>query len=330
MMGLIAVALHLVINHSLRNFKTSKFGAFNKVMAGDVNAEIVINGSSRALSHYDPIVIERITGRSAYNIGMNASQIDVELAVLKTYLKHNAKPKLVIQNLDLFSFEATKKGEIYDPGYFVPYLYEPELYEPLRRIDPVVWKWKYIPLYGYTVDDMRFTWISALLGCIGIHGREDYYQGFNPREGTWNRDFDQYKIQNRKGVKFEIQPAGIQSMEEVIRLCKSRDISFVLAYSPEYYEMQDMEINRREIIDKFVELSKRFGVPFWDYSDSELSHRQDLFQNSQHLNARGAAAFSEDLARRLADGSIRYNAVEFRSEHAEQKSAAGGGGITSD
>jgi hypothetical protein len=68
--------------------------------------------------------------------------------------------------------------------------------------------------------------------------------------------------------------------------------------------MQSMEKNRAEIINKFREISRQFKVPFWDYSDSPLSKQQSLFNNSQHLNAEGAKAFSIDLARRLAESGL--------------------------
>src|ERR1700733_7665538 len=119
LLGVLSVLLNAAINFGLRRIAVSKFGALNQVMSGKVNADIIIRGSSRALSPFDPRVIQAATGRSAYNIGMNASQIDFELVILKTYLNHNVKPKLVIQNLDLFSFETTKRGDFYDPGYFV-------------------------------------------------------------------------------------------------------------------------------------------------------------------------------------------------------------------
>ena len=116
----LAVALDGAINRGLRSIKTSKFGSLNRIINGQVNADIIVSGSSRALSHYDPRLIEKLTGLTAYNIGMNASQIDFECAILKAYLKHNAKPQLVIQNLDLFSFETTKPGQVYDPGSTYP------------------------------------------------------------------------------------------------------------------------------------------------------------------------------------------------------------------
>src|SRR5690242_1815358 len=60
----IAFGLNLVFNHGLRRVRTSKFGAFNRMMSGEVNADVIINGSSRALSHYDPRIIKQITGSS--------------------------------------------------------------------------------------------------------------------------------------------------------------------------------------------------------------------------------------------------------------------------
>ena len=94
--------LNALINAGLRRIKTSQFGVSNKIVQGKINAEIVISGSSRALSHYDPRIIERITGYSTFNIGLNGSQTDMQLARLKAYLNHNQQPKLLIQNLDLY------------------------------------------------------------------------------------------------------------------------------------------------------------------------------------------------------------------------------------
>jgi len=309
-----SVILHTVINSGLRCIKTSEFGAVNKAMTGKVSAEIVINGSSRASAHYDPRIIHRITGKSAYNLGRNGSQIDMQVAIFKAYLKHNVKPSLVMQNLDLFSFVVTREGGIYQPALYMPYLYDDEIYQAVQRINPDAWKWKYIPLYGYTVVDMRFTWISGLRGFFGWNPREDFYLGFNPRDTVWSGDFERYKAQNPNGVRFEIEARGVKALEELIRLCSSEGIPIVLVYSPEYYEMQQLEINRPEILAKFREISKRFDIPFWDYSDSEISRRREFFQNSQHLNSLGADAFSKALARRLVADRFPGNPMALDDE----------------
>jgi hypothetical protein len=310
LVAIVAVVTDWVINRGLRRIQTSKFGALNSVISGRVDADIVISGSSRALNHYDPRVIQSITGRSAYNIGMNASQIDFQLAVLKTYLKHNTPPRLVIQNLDLFSFETTRKGEIYEPGNYLPFLSDDELYAGLRRIDPNVWKWKYIPLYGYAVEDMRFTWIWGILGFFGMNPSEDYFQGFNPRRQVWTGDFERFRQEHPEGVRYAVEPLGVQNLTEICEICRDRGIALLLVYSPEYVQMQSMEVNRGEIFAQFRAICDRLQIPLWDYSDSAISMDKINFYNSQHLNAIGAQSFSEDLSGRM----VRERLIETNSQ----------------
>lgn len=295
----LAFAIDAAISFSLRRVTTSKFGAFNQVVAGRVNADVVISGSSRALVHYDPRVIQEVTGRTAFNLGMNGVPIDVQLGVLKTYLRRNKKPAMVIQNLEAFTFEATRKGEIYDPAMYVPYLSEPDLYQALVAIDPVVWKWRHIPLYGYAVEDMNFTWARAALATLGAQPQEDYFLGFNPRYLNWTEDFESFQRSVKDGVSYRIEPGGIAALEEVMRLCKEQGIRCVISYSPEYAGIQAMQKNRAEIFAKFRELAAKHGAEFWDFSDSPLCQSTANFYNSQHLNAAGAAKFSLAVAQRV-------------------------------
>jgi hypothetical protein len=251
------------------------------------------------MAHYDPQVIERVTGRRAFNLGRNASQSDMQLAILKAYLRYNSKPQTVVQNLDLSSLVVTHRGEVYEPGFYIPYLYDDDLYAALCRITPDAWKWKYIPLYGYTVEDLRFTWVTGFNRLFGWNPPEDHFGGFNPRSKEWSDDFVHFKESHPDGVRFEIEPDGVRALEDLIRLCKEQGIQMVLVYSPEYGEMQAMTRNRAEIFAVFRTLSERYEVPFLDFSTWEHSLDHKFFQNSQHLNARGAAVFSEDLANRL-------------------------------
>jgi hypothetical protein len=308
LLGVLGYGLDALITGGLRAIPTSKFGSLNRVMTGRVNAEIVINGSSRALTHYDPRIIHAATGHSAWNLGMNGVQIDVQLAILKAYLEHNVAPKLVIQNLEAFSFVTTRPGEIYDPALYLPYVDDPGLYASLRAIDPTVWKWKHFPLYGYAVEDARFTWIFGLLAHVGFAPKEDYFQGFNPRSTPWTGDFERFRASVPDGVRYAIEPAGMRALVELIQLCQSRDIDVILVYSPEFIEMQALQRNRPQIFARFAELSTRFQVPFWDFSASPLGRDKINFYNSEHLNASGAAAFSRELAHQLALAGYGANA----------------------
>ena len=297
---LLAFLLDATISRGLRRINTSAFGVWNQIVDGVINADIVITGSSRALVHYDPRLISERTGLTVFNIGLNGSQTDMQLARLKTYLAHNSRPKLVIHNLDLYSFQTTHNG-VYDPGQYVPYLNDPEIYSAVARLNPDVWKARFVPLYGYTVEDLRFYWIQGIAaGVFGWTPPEDHFLGFKPRHLHWTDDFERFRLKNPQGVRFEIEANGVAVLHELLDLCLKQNIGVVLVYSPEYQVMQTLTANRAQIFEGFHDLQRRFGVPIWDYSASPISAQREYFYNSQHLNATGAAAFSRDLSERLA------------------------------
>ena len=63
--------LDTVVTLGLLQARTGEFGVWNKIIEGKIDADILIAGSSRARSHYDPRIIQEKTGRSAFNIGLN-------------------------------------------------------------------------------------------------------------------------------------------------------------------------------------------------------------------------------------------------------------------
>jgi hypothetical protein len=224
------------------------------------------------------------------------------VAVLKSYLAHNTKPRLLIHNLDLYAFVTSR--EIYDPAQYLPYLGDAPLYATVRRIHPDAWKWKYVPLYGYIVPDMRFTWLLGLKRWIGFEPAEDQIDGFVPRRWAWSDDFEKFHRDHPDGYRTAIEPQGLRDLTELLALCAEKEIPVLLVYSPEYSEIQALQSNRAEIFAQFRELSTRFRAPLWDFSDSDICRTRAFFYNSQHLNADGAAAFSQALAQRLVSSGV--------------------------
>jgi len=294
---ILSILLHAAINQGARQITTSQFGVWNQAVGGTSHAEIVISGSSRALVHYDAATIQDITGLSAYNFGQNATRTDLQFAFLKTYLEHNEDPAFIIQNLDLHSFALSE--EIYIPAQYVPYLNEEEIYAALRRIEPSAWKWRWIPLYGYSVVDMRFTWMTGLKGLVGIDPPEDRILGFNPRYREWTGEFDRFKADNPSGVDIDYESEGIELFDEMVRFCVQRGITIILVYSPEYFEMSALANNRAQIFAIINEIASRYEIEFWDYSLTDITKRRENFYNSQHLNYQGAGEFSRDIGERL-------------------------------
>jgi hypothetical protein len=146
---------------------------------------------------------------------------------------------------------------------------------------------------------MNFTWVSGLKALAGSSPKQDYFLGFSPRDEKWTDDFRKFKAGNPKGVNFAIEPAGIQALEQLIDVCQTNGIPLVFVYSPEYRGMQEMTNDRAQIFAEFHALGDEHHVPIWDYSTWRYDGDQDFFYNSQHLNAKGAALFSDDVANRL-------------------------------
>jgi len=299
LIGALIFGLDGWIGSGFRKLQTSQYGVLNQVMNGQVNAQIVVTGSSRAASHYDPRILQTATGRSVYNIGRNGSQTDMQVALLRAYLEHNRKPEMVIHNLDAFSFQTSR--EIYDPVYYLPYIGDEEFYRPLQKINPEIWKSRYLPLYGYVVEDMNFAWTAGVRGALGLSPREEFFLGFNPRTARWTDEFARFRADRPDGVRWEIEPAGVTLMNDLAKLCQERGIRLVLVYSPEYSEMQRITTNRTEVFAHFGQLAAQYRIPLWDFSAWPHASETEYFSNSQHLNDVGAEAFSRDLGRQLAE-----------------------------
>jgi hypothetical protein len=298
LLGVCMVLLNTLLDSATRRVTTGDIGVWNRIVRGDINAQVLVSGSSRAQTHYDPRLMSRQLGLSAFNIGLNGSQTDMQLARLKTYLRHNHAPRLLIHNLDAFAFQVSH-GEVYDPGQYVAYLDEPDLRVALSRVSPDLWKSQYLPLYGYAATDLRLGWLLGLRERLFGAKSDHLVNGFAPRTNVWTGDFERFRAANTSGVHVAIKPEGVHAVEELLSLCKSQGIQVVLVYSPEYREMQKMTSNREEIFARFDAISRRFGATFIDYSDSPISAHRDYFYNSQHLNATGAEAFTRDLSSRL-------------------------------
>jgi hypothetical protein len=295
LLALVAFASHQIIGFSIRNVEIGEVGAFNRAMSGDVDAEILISGSSRALVQYDPAILGDALKMRAFNLGRNASHTDFQAAVLEAYLARNEPPALVVQNLDSHSFEPTV--EIYEPGQYVPHLGIEPLYRGLQKIDSDVWRWKYLPLYGYAVEDLKLIWLRSFFAHFLDSSQPNL--GYSPNDLQWTGEFDAFKLANPAGVPRRIEPDGVSALVKIIQLCHAANARLVFVYSPEYAEAQSFTSNRAALFHKFHSIAAANGIRFLDFSSSDICRDRANFYNSQHLNRNGAEKFSRELGAKL-------------------------------
>ena len=198
----IAFGLQEILVFGLNRCNTSARGVWNKVIHGEVNAEILVCGSSRALIHYDPRIISREIGKSAFNTGRTGTFPDLQLSWLKTYLVHNRAPHYILLNVDRNCFCTTKHP--YEPEQYIPYLDEPDLYRELVSRERRFARERRIPLLG--IIEHRLV-LTALGGLVRLNTREDRFDGFEPKDIPWTGEFEKFKALHPTGELASVENA---------------------------------------------------------------------------------------------------------------------------
>jgi len=88
----------------------------------EINSEIIILGSSRALNNYNPEIISATTGLSCYNLGVSGSNILFHETMLDLVIQYGNQPKMIIYNIDDYGTLFKMDGVIYRKDVLYPYV----------------------------------------------------------------------------------------------------------------------------------------------------------------------------------------------------------------
>ncbi len=307
----LSVALHSYLMEGLKARTTGDFGDWNRIINGRINADILVTGASRAQCGVDVLTLEYYFKKKCFNLAMKGNSLTLQLARLKVYLKHNKAPEVIIQ---VVGRNALRKPRAYNPGQFVPYLNEEELFRPLIRISRHFIFARYIPLYSFALQSPSFT-KDAWQGLTGQEDPPQCNNGYCPVDMVWDRKSDLATVKKLypNGIIDQITPEGKDAFVELVRLCREKHIRLILVYAPGYYEFNNFVVNYEEGKALYHQYAGQYGLDLLDYSSADISRQEDMFLNSQHLNYKGATRFSEDLARDLGplitagrDGDVNF------------------------
>jgi hypothetical protein len=277
-------------SHAMKEYPT-----WNAILDGNLNAEILIYGSSRAWVHFDSKLIEDSLRHPVYNLGMNGHTFNMQYLRHILALKHNPKPKLIIHSVDIGTLS---KGSLYNPDQFLPYmLWSKPFYKYMSNYEGYSSFDYRIPLvryYGKT--DAIKTAIQMLLSPeTNVVERVKGYQG---QKRAWNNDFDNAKKEMKQYV---VTPDSLtlSAFEAYLIDCKKQGIEVVLVYSPYYIEGQEFISNQSQIIDLYKTLAHRQDFSFLDFTNDEICFDKKYFYNASHMNTLGAELFSRKLCTQI-------------------------------
>jgi hypothetical protein len=265
-------------------------------MNGQVDADIIIHGSSRAAVQFDPRIFEKELGLKTYNLGIDAFGFHMQYCRHRLLLENNKKPSTIIQVLDYSVFD--KAEQLYYPEQFYPYLENNTVWNSVASYKGINQFEKVVPFFRY-VGHRRSLQHAAKIFLQPHRNKPDRFNGFQPQYLSWNDDFETAKTKLGNQYYEPVDSAIVKLFTNYIEECKRENIRLVFIYPPEYIEGQTLVQNRKEILSLFKSIAARYNIPYYDYSSHPISYDKTYFYNSQHLNVNGSILFTEIVVREL-------------------------------
>lgn len=286
------IMLDKVITSALKKSRDGDFSVWNDLFDGRINSDIVIYGSSRASVNINPKIIEETLNRSAYNLGIDGHNFLMQYCRHKILLKYNRKPRIIILSLDNYTLD--KRIDLYNPQQFLPYMNDPIIKSTIDKYIGYNYLDYYFPLIRYFgAKEANFVAFKILF--LPFLNNETRYKGYQGQYIKWRKDLERAnKSINKKFIQ-NLDNSTIELFERFLQETTGMGIKIIFVYTPEYIEGQAFVSNRSDYFSLYRKFSRKYGIPFYDFSGDLISYDKKYFYNSQHLNAAGAELFTKEL-----------------------------------
>lgn len=301
LLRIVLLSLSLLILLRLITYITDKglaaseyenFKEWTAIASGKIDADLIVQGTSRAWWQYDTHLLDTILNTRSYNFGMDATAFNIQYIRYQLFMKNNPYPKMIIQNVDWDTMQ--KNRAIYQRYQLLPYTDDP-LMKELLLLDSQFNNYDiYFPYLKYS-GQLK----AILMGCKSYFGFDHYqsgkYKGFEPVDKTWNDEaFEKRKKRGEKEwrVEEDIEKLFIDFLEDASR----NGVQVLLVLAPPYQELKNYLTGYDDMCLYYQNLARKYNARFIDYSSSTIAKDKSNYCNATHLNTRGAAAFTTELA----------------------------------
>lgn len=291
------VGLHYVADKGLQRSKAGYNVTLNGIMRGTIKADALVMGTSRAWRHANPAILDSVLGYHTYNLGLDGAAFDIQFDLLSLYLHNHLPPKVIFQEVGYPTFIPSDSSEYYQ--LFITYFADNDIWRAVQQhchTAGLADRW--FPLYKY---NNQFAMLKEGLASFAGHGQPPtLHNGFQGSNATWDSTFYFFKTFKRE---LDVTPNRtlIKQFDQYLAYCAQRNIKVILFSAPTYYESLPY-LKGMDVVSKVIKRkAAKYNLTYLDYTSDSISFRKELFYNTQHLNATGAALFS----RRLATDALR-------------------------
>ena len=268
--------MDLVITTGLKKSESATYNTLTKIFNKSINADIIIMGSSKANVQVSPKILDTILSMNTYNLGLNGMSFGPQHLENDLYLKHNPKPKIIIQIVS--NGLLVKKKELFGFMRYAPYLNLQEVKEMNQEYKGFTFLDYYIPFIRYSG---HFGVISNGLLCnFGLDKQKDInYKGYQEMDVPWDDTYEKYIKDNPNGTTIPLDNKTKTKFITYLANAKRNNILVFMVYAPTYEPSQKLIKNRPEIFEFYTKTAFENGAIFIDYSNKDISTHKNLFYN---------------------------------------------------
>lgn len=255
-----------------------------QLLNGNINKDLVVIGSSIGASDILTKQIQMQTGYSSFNLSYPGSNILFQEFILKTLLKFNEKPKMVIMAID-------------NPSEFID---TETLTFRLDKLYPLS-KYNYINealIKHNEKNSLSKIFCLARLNKSNIKFKSVEKSSFNPIDNFGSMPFIKRKSNFEIPFSDSIQTYNpqnesvekLKSFYKIQDICKRYNIQLIFVFCPYYGSFNSSFKNR------FQQLSKSENSVFVYDTLNPIYKNEDYYYDVSHLMKNGAEVFTSEIS----------------------------------
>lgn len=276
----IDIAFGYAMRTACSKVKVGEWGVNNYII-NEVDKDVLIFGSSRAIHHINPSILEDSLGLSCFNCGQDGRGIIFNYARLALVFQRYAPKAIIYEVLPKFDIlEYDAKGDI---TALKPYYGHDVIKKVFARYDATE-KYKMLSgLYRYNTCFLDILNQSRYDAPLASEFKYAPLQAVMQQEPLSIQRYDGWQIDAQK----------LSYMRKLIEMCKRHNTKLIFTISPWYGRKDDVEY------ETIKQLVREADVPLLNHFTDIRFQDKSLFAEQAHLNETGATVYSNVMAHEL-------------------------------
>lgn len=283
------LGIYYFIFSGLKNYDKAIYDKFDLSFNSHSKHDILLLGSSRTYYGINSFLLEKLTKKNVFNLGLEGAKINEMELAFNGYLNTHPNPEVVYLMVDPHSFSS--ESFIYNKIYFSNYLNNDSIYNAMKNnvgYKAMLWKWLPYSIISEFDDYTRIKSVRGLFSKGYSNGSIFDYKGFSLLQKKFKATSEESDFS-----KIDLKDRG-NSLENIIISCVNRNIDIQIIQGPfleEYYNSNNIRLFYTMLNEKLYE-----KFPSISFQNVPLNYSSvNYFKDETHLNDLGSTKYTYDL-----------------------------------